>query len=207
MTVLFLDFETSGLNPYHDDIIEIAFKVHKSDVSFNTLVKPKSNECVSLEITGITGISNKLLRKEGVPWQEAYINLNDNLKEIIKSSPDNKLYIVAHNGSTFDFLFLKRIFNDLNSLNIKTVSLQNIVFIDSLLFSRRILKNRMSYKQELLCKVFNIDAKGNHRALNDVIALEQLYNHLGELLNKDINKRRNVLENPQMIYDYIHFKI
>jgi DNA polymerase III epsilon subunit-like protein len=207
MTVLFLDFETSGLNPYHDDIIEIAFKVHKSDVSFNTLVQPKSNECVSLEITGITGISNKLLRKEGVPWQEAYINLNDNLKEIIKSSPDNKLYIVAHNGSTFDFLFLKRIFNDLNSLNIKTVSLQNIVFIDSLLFSRRILKNRMSYKQELLCKVFNIDAKGNHRALNDVIALEQLYNHLGELLNKDINKRRNVLENPQMIYDYIHFKI
>jgi len=207
MTVLFLDFETSGLNPYHDDIIEIAFKVHKSDVSFNTLVQPKSNECVSLEITGLTGISNKLLRKEGVPWQEAYINLNDNLKEIIKSSPDNKLYIVAHNGSTFDFLFLKRIFNDLNSLNIKTVSLQNIVFIDSLLFSRRILKNRMSYKQELLCKVFNIDAKGNHRALNDVIALEQLYNHLGELLNKDINKRRNVLENPQMIYDYIHFKI
>ena len=193
MTILFLDFETSGLNPYHDDIIEIAFKVHKSDVSFNTLVQPKSNECVSLEITGLTGISNKLLRKEGVPWQEAYINLNDKLKEIIKSSPNNKLYIVAHNGSTFDFIFLKRIFNDLNSLNIKTVSLQNIVFIDSLLFSRRILKNRMSYKQELLCKVFNIDAKGNHRALNDVIALEQLYNHLGELLNKDINKQFTVV--------------
>ena len=115
MTILFLDFETSGLNPYHDDIIEIAFKVHKSDVSFNTLVHPKSNECVSLQITALTGISNKLLHKEGVPWKEAYINLNDKLKEIIKSSPNNKLYIVAHNGSTFDFIFLKRIFNDLNS--------------------------------------------------------------------------------------------
>ena len=207
MTILFLDFETSGLNPYHDDIIEIAFKVHKSDVSFNTLVHPKSNECVSVQITALTGISNKLLHKEGVPWKEAYINLNDKLKEIIKSSPNNKLYIVAHNGSTFDFIFLKRIFNDLNSLDIKTVSLKNIVFIDSLLFSRKILKNRMSYKQELLCKAFNIDAKGNHRALNDVIALEQLYNHLGELLNKEINKRRNVLENPQMIHDYIHYKV
>ena len=26
MSIVFLDFETSGLNPYHDDIIEIAVK-------------------------------------------------------------------------------------------------------------------------------------------------------------------------------------
>jgi DNA polymerase III epsilon subunit-like protein len=206
MSVVFLDFETSGFNPYHDDIIEIAIKQMNSDISFSTLVHPQSNECISQQITAVTGISNKLLHDEGVAWEKAYSEFNNKLKEIIKTSPDGKLYIVAHNGETFDFLFLKRIFNDLNKLNIKTVNLKNIVFIDSLLFARRLFK-RVSYKQESLCQTYNINTKGNHRALNDVRSLGELYTKLCEILNKELNSRRNVLENPQMIYDYIHFKI
>lgn len=205
MSVAFLDFETSGFNPYHDDIIEIAIKQMNSDNSFSTLVHPQSNECISQQITALTGISNRLLLDEGIPWKTAFTELNDYLKSIIKNSPDGKLYIVAHNGETFDFLFLKRIFNELNKLNIKTVNQKNIVYIDSLLVARRLLK-RVSYKQESLCKTYNINTKGNHRALNDVRALEELYTKLCEILNKEMNSRRNVLENPQMIYDYIHFK-
>lgn len=205
MSVAFLDFETSGLNPYHDDIIEIAIKQMNSDNSFSTLVHPKSNECISQQITALTGISNRLLLDEGIPWLDAFTELNDILKRIIKDSPDGKLYIVAHNGETFDFLFLKRIFNELNKLNIKTVNQKNIVYIDSLLVARRLLK-RVSYKQETLCKTYNIITKGNHRALNDVKALEELFTIFGELLNKELNCRQNVLDNPQMIHDYIHFK-
>jgi len=205
MSVAFLDFETSGFNPYHDDIIEIATKEMNSDNYFSTLVKPKSNECISQRITAVTSITNELLRDEGLPWQKAYSELNDFLKSILQKSPDGKLYIIAHNGETFDFLFLKRIFSELNELNIKTIPSKNIVYIDSLLFARRLLK-RESYKQETLCKTFNINTKGNHRALNDVRALEELFTIFGELLNKQLNSRRNVLENPQMIYDYIHFK-
>ena len=205
MSVVFLDFETSGFNPYHDDIIEIAIKLMNSDNSFSTLVYPQSNECISQRITAVTSITNELLRKEGIPWLDAFTELNDFLKGIIKDSPDGKLYIVAHNGETFDFLFMKRIFNDLNKYDIKTINPKNIVYIDSLLFARRLLK-RESYKQETLCKTYNINTKGNHRALNDVRALEELYTKLCEILNKELNIRRNVLENPQMIYDYIHFK-
>jgi DNA polymerase III alpha subunit (gram-positive type) len=205
MSVVFLDFETSGFNPYHDDIIEIATKEMNSDNYFSTLVKPKSNECISQRITAVTSITNKLLRDEGFPWQKAYSELNDFLKSILQKSPDGKLYIIAHNGETFDFLFLKRIFSDLNELNIKTIPSKNIVYIDSLLFARRLLK-RESYKQETLCKTFNINTKGNHRALNDVRALEELFITIGSILNKQLNSRRNILENPQMIYDYIHFK-
>lgn len=205
MSVAFLDFETSGFNPYHDDIIEIAIKLMNNDKSFSTLVHPQSNECISQRITAVTGITNDLLRKEGIPWITAFTELNDFLKEIIKNSPDGKLYIIAHNGETFDFLFMKRIFNELHKHDIKTVNQKNIIYIDSLLFARRLLK-RESYKQETLCKTFNIITKGNHRALNDVRALEELYTKLCELLNKELNSRKNVLENPQMIYDYIHFK-
>jgi len=205
MSVVFLDFETSGFNPYHDDIIEIAIKQMNSDTSYNSLVYPESNECISERITAVTGISNKLLKDEGIPWLDAFTELNNILKNILQKSPDGKLYIVAHNGETFDFIFLKRIFNILNNYDIKPISSKNIVYIDSLLFSRRLLK-RESYKQETLCKTFNINTKGNHRALNDVRALEELFTKFCEILNKEMNSRRNVLENPQMIYDYIHFK-
>ena len=205
MTILFLDFETSGLNPYHDDIIEIAVKVMNSDNTFSTLVQPKSDECISHKIISITGITNKLLYEKGLKWQKAYQDFNIFLKGIIQNSPNNKLYIVSHNGESFDFIFLKRIFSELNDLNIKPIPLKNIVFIDSLLFAKKILK-RESYRQETLCKTYNIITKGNHRALNDVIALEQLYFSLCEILNKTLNKRRSVLEHPQMINDYIHFK-
>ena len=205
MTILFLDFETSGLNPYHDDIIEIAVKVMNSDNTFSTLVQPKSDECISHKIISITGITNKLLYEKGLKWQKAYQDFNDFLKAIIQNSPNNKLYIVSHNGESFDFIFLKRIFSELNDLNIKPIPLKNIVFIDSLLFAKKILK-RESYRQETLCKTYNIITKGNHRALNDVIALEQLYFSLCEILNKTLNKRRSVLAHPQMINDYIHFK-
>ena len=121
MSILFLDFETSGFNPYHNDIIEIAVKEMNNDNSFSTLVQPKSNECISERITAVTSITNELLRDKGVSWEKAYKELNDFLKTILQKSPDGKLYIVAHNGETFDFLFLKRIFSELNELNIKNV--------------------------------------------------------------------------------------
>ena len=48
-----LDFETSGLNQYHDDIIEIGAKVFNGDNKFSVLLRPKSNEMISPEITSL----------------------------------------------------------------------------------------------------------------------------------------------------------
>ena len=51
MVVIVFDLETSGLNPYHDDIIEIGAKVLNTDNSFQCLVKPKSRRPISQKIT------------------------------------------------------------------------------------------------------------------------------------------------------------
>ena len=76
MKTVILDFETSGLNPYHDDVIEIAMKVLGSEEQFTCLLKPKSNECISQTITTLTGITNNMLVKDGLPWSEAYKSMN-----------------------------------------------------------------------------------------------------------------------------------
>ena len=54
---LILDFETSGLNPFHDDIIEIAAKKLRSADSFSTLVKSKKT--LDKKIVEITKITEK----------------------------------------------------------------------------------------------------------------------------------------------------
>ena len=203
---IILDFETSGLNQYHDDIIEIGAKQLNSDNKFSFLLRPKSNEMISQEITSLTGISNKMLAKEGVSWQTAYTQFNDWILDIMKDSDSKQIAIVSHNGESFDFIFLRRIFSELNALDIKTPNMKNIILVDTLLISKRLLPQRVSYRQGTLCQTYNIEVKGSHRAFNDVIALEQLYLVLADNLNKEFNSRRNVLHYPQMIHDYIHFK-
>ena len=203
---IILDFETSGLNPYHDDIIEVAMKVVGSDDKFASLIKPKSNECISQEITRLTGITNKILAKEGSSWQEVYQSMNEWLYSV--KGDNDKIVIVSHNGESFDFIFLRRIFNDLN----KILGCQNIfpihkiIFIDTLLLAKRLLPRRYSYKQFSLCKFFNINTEGCHRAMNDVIALDKLYFNLENKLDNELDKRRKVSQNPEMVFDYIKLK-
>ena len=61
--IIFYDFETSGFNPYNDSIIEIGATDNLGNtfnvlINFDGFLKPK--------ITQITGIDNKLLKKEGI---------------------------------------------------------------------------------------------------------------------------------------------
>jgi DNA polymerase-3 subunit epsilon len=207
VTQIILDFETSGLNPYHDDIIEVAMKVVGKDETFTSLLKPKSNECISEEITHLTGITNKMLHVDGKHCSEVYQEMDDWLKKVKNNSPSKKIAIISHNGDGFDFIFLKRLFNDLLSQGIKPIAIKDIIFIDTLPFAKRSLPKRMSYRQESLCKTYNIITDGNHRALNDVVALEQLYNVLGKRLYQQLGKRRCVSEDPHVIYDYINCRI
>ena len=128
ITKVILDFETSGLNPYHDDIIEIAMKVMDSDNQFTILIKPKSNECISDEISSLTGITNKMLMKEGQFWGDAYQSMNKWLN-LVKGDND-RIVIISHNGESFDFIFLRRIFNDLNQI----LGCQNIFPVHKIIF-------------------------------------------------------------------------
>ena len=58
MKTIILDFETSGLNPYHCDIIEIGAKIVETGDTFSSLIRPKSENPISQKITEITGITN-----------------------------------------------------------------------------------------------------------------------------------------------------
>jgi len=203
MVVVIVDFETSGLNPYYDDIIEIGAKALNSDNSFATLLKPKSNKPISQKITDITGITNGDLRTGGKPWYIAYIEFYNWLYELYKV--DNSLVIVSHNGDSFDFVFLKRLFKELLEKGEKNeIDLSKITWIDTLPLSKRLLPGRSFYNQPSLARTFQVYIESAHRAMGDVIVLEQIYNHLMKELSK--TKINNILD-PVNIRNYIDLKL
>lgn len=201
MSIIILDFETSGLNPYHEDIIEIGAKIYKKDKAFESLVQPKSNRAISKKITDITGISNKILRDSGKNYfnvcSEFYNWILENTKE------QDNITIVSHNGNSFDFIFFKRILIDLKEGGIDITKLPEIIYIDTLPLSKRLYPGRTYYSQPSLAKTFQILLINAHRAMNDVLVLEQIYSRL----LTDLSKHFDPNNNPTMILDYIELKM
>jgi DNA polymerase III alpha subunit (gram-positive type) len=204
MCVIIFDLETSGLNPYHDDIIEIGAKLLKEDSSFQMLVQPKSGRPVSKKITEITGITNKDLRTDGKSWENAYSEFYNWFFENTKDK--ETITLVSHNGDTFDFVFFKRMLKDLSEINGQlNINLEKINFIDTLPLSKRLYPNRTYYNQPSLARTFSIIVDNAHRAMGDVIVLEQLYPRL--MNDFKINTRIDGLEDPLKVREFIDLKI
>lgn len=178
MSTIIYDFETSGLNPYHDDITEIGCRCLETDETFNCLVQPLSDRLLSERNQEITGITNQMLKKEGLRPIEAYKRFFDVLKSIYDR--DEQLTLIAHNGRSFDDIFLRRIFRYLQSKGYTEydIMMSNMEFVDTLELSRLLHPGRKSYSMGSMCAMYNITNESAHRAMGDVNALKLLWKHL-----------------------------
>lgn len=172
-----IDFETTGLSPVTNKIIEIgAVKVLSGEIAsqYTTLVDPKVK--ISQEITNINGITNEMVT--GKPDIDAAIN---QLIDFIGELP-----IVAHNAS-FDMGFL--IANTDREIN-------NTVF-DTLKLCRENFEFK-SNRLESACAELGIKEDGYHRALTDCICTAKLFLECQKRFNiypceiKKTNKKRRV---------------
>jgi len=124
-TYVVIDVETSGLLPEKHEIIEIgAILVKEHDITerFSALVRPQN--AITTMIEKVTGISNAMLQKEGVPVSEA-------LQQFIAVLSD--FPVVSHNVD-FDLSFLRKACADCNLTPFSNRS------IDTLALSRRKVK-------------------------------------------------------------------
>ena len=183
---IIIDFETTGLNPYHDDIIEIAAKVLRTDEQYTSLIK--TTKILDKKIVEITGITNDMLNMDGCEREHAYKKFG----EFIVSSCDvtKPIYILAHNGNSFDFIFFKQI--------LKTFDFKLIIgFIDTISVSKYVNPGLYSHRLATLChpKIYNVQNETAHRALSDVVATEKIF-------EKMIHKKFTSISN---VYDVMEF--
>ena len=208
--LIYFDFETTGLNPYHDEIIEYAFiqeesetydlednDSYKNNTYITDLVNPnKKFEKKISEITGIhpDHLENKNTIDKHISYIMNFINYDMKYKTI---------YLVAHNCDNFDKLFLLEAIKKYN--NSKTnLEYKHIYFIDSLNLCKKLLPDIKSYSLKNITKHFNINP-GTHRAMSDTIALRELYHHLITQLSTELGYDTNyVLNTPSIVYDYLY---
>ena len=209
MDVFFIDFETTGLNPYHDEIIEFAIKQKDTENFISNVVRPNKTKVIPPRITEITNITNDMVFSN---LSITSINACELIFTFLKEnySGEGFIYLIAHNGIPFDFVILKTLIktyaNNIDN-DVKNIDLFDIYpkirFIDSLDVSRKLVKNLNSYSQTNLCKTFNIVQENAHRAFGDVDDLNKVYNAVIKYginsLSLDID-----LNNIKVLYDYMY---
>jgi DNA polymerase III subunit alpha, Gram-positive type len=192
MNAFIFDLETTGLNPYHDSIIEIAIKKFNEDISYETFVKPTTlydGKFVPKLITDITKITHEDIANNGI---SQFMACQYFFKFLSKNTDkEGNIYLIAHNGISFDMIFICNLLkNFVNSSpkekSIKYINIYNrIKCIDTLFLSKYLLPNRGSYTQSSLCHTYSIHQENPHRAKGDVEDLEKLYIKLLEIINTD----------------------
>lgn len=149
------DVETTGLDSKKDRIIEVGailFENGHTVETYSSLVNPEVK--ISKEATTINHITNGMVKKaptEDIVCKELVKFLGDALHE---QTP-----ICAHNAD-FDMSFLSQ------ALMRQGYDAQ-ILCLDTLSLSRKIIPGLSNYKQTTVAKHFNIKNKQEHRAISD----------------------------------------
>lgn len=160
-----IDVETTGLSPQDCNIIEIgALKVVEGEVKGELSLLIRQACHVPEAVSGLTGITDEMLREKGKPLKEAL----ECFSEFI-----GKDRIVSHN-TAFDYSFLRAAFKGCGlkmTVNPST---------DTLALARRKVSGVSDYKLTTLAEKMGLDTKDAHRALADCYLTYHLYEKLNE---------------------------
>lgn len=158
--ILVFDFETTGLTPKRDKVIEVgAVLLEKIDDTYEIVQEIdyliKQQTPITDFISNLTGITNEMLERDGVEEEYAFRQL-DNLI-------DEDTLLVAYNLS-FDIGFLSALY--------KTYVAHNFLIQNDILDCMAVYKDRYPYPHKLESAVSRFELTNNqaHRASDDAKA-------------------------------------
>jgi len=161
-----VDFETTGINPETDRVIQVAAIVINGEgeivESFDTVVRPESPDEYTHGAEHVHGISVEQVA-QGMPLREA-------LEKLWTISEGN--VFTAHNA-TFDINFLHA--------ESQRVGLENKIdtYVDTLALARRTdLDRTRKHSLHALCEHYGITHENAHEAKSDATATAELLIHL-----------------------------
>lgn len=160
--ILVFDFETTGLSPINNRIIEIGAllltrtEVGQYKIADELEVLIRQPEPLPAKIVQITNITDELLANEGISEQEAFLKF--------KKMHKKGCLLVAYNLS-FDYAFLTELYK-------RQLNDNNVVITNDVLDVMAVYKDRHPFPHRLESAVekYNVKIKSTHRALDDVKA-------------------------------------
>ncbi|QFR39753.1 DEAD/DEAH box helicase [Candidatus Gracilibacteria bacterium 28_42_T64] len=171
--IIAFDLETTGLDRYNDEIIEIALvkfdeKTYKILDTFSSLVNP------------------------GVPIPELISNITNIFDSDVEGAPvldELKKDILAFIGNTP--LLGHNVFFDRDFFIEKGINVRENIVLDTFFLANMLCFHEKSLNLEMLCRSFNVPFSGAHRALNDVMATIRLFEKLtGKFKKLSVTKKK-----------------
>ena len=165
-----IDFETTGLSPYSDRIIEIGAVLFENGIivnKFESFINPGISIPESAQ--RINHISNEMVKN--APDEATVIK---QLVEFLGDAIYGNTFICAHN-SNFDSKFLESALrrNEYDA---------TLCFLDTLGLSRKVIYSVDNYKQESIANYFGIINETSHRAVADAETCGLIMLNLSDLL-------------------------
>ena len=201
--LIFFDFETTGLNMFHDKIIEYCFQdAYNQDLSIQSMIDPERK--FEFIITKITGIyPDDLIGKP---------KIHEKIEEIVDFIDPNlnrSTYLVAHNVDGFDAHVLRnniqRYGDEYVASYYHTAAWRDFKYIDTIILAKKLdCIPTKKYSLKAICEYYNI-TPGNHRADGDTDSLMQVYRQLLQELSHELVLDAGWLyENPFVVHEYIY---
>ena len=159
--IVVVDFETTGLNPRKNRIMEIgAVRIRNGQIveEYSRFVNPM--EPIPQEVSELTHITDSMVADANPAEVE--------IPELLKFIGDAAF--AAHNAK-FDYSFLTE---ECRRLGIEV----HMPVIDTLEFSRRMYPSLKSHRLGAVCKSLGISLKNAHRAVHDARATAMMLNRM-----------------------------
>lgn len=170
--VVVIDFETTGLSPVRNEIIQIgAIKFKQAKMVDQFSCYAKASQPIPPFITEITGISDETVQNAPA-LEESLLQLRDFIGDHT---------LVAHNAS-FDLKFLLENYRRYN------ISYPPLTVIDSLVLARKYIKHTENHKLTTLKNFLKMEAQ-SHDAIEDCRVTGQLYYYCKIISERQANKK------------------
>lgn len=181
---IYYDTETTGINIEEDFIIELSAYDPILDKTFDELINPGSP--IPPSATAIHHITDEMVANKP-PFKEVA------LKFIEFCEGDSVL--IAHNNDRFDKPFL------MSEFKRKGVPFPELEFLDSLKWARRYRPDLPKHSLQHLRETYGFPENNAHRALDDVITLQRVFESMIDDLSIDVvysllNEERMVFTMP-----------
>lgn len=197
-----IDFETSGLDPVKDRIVEYGIAFFDIDYrkgmpikSVGALVNPEIK--LSDEVIKIHGITNEQL-EQCKTFEQQYSFIENHLRNrvpVAYNANFDREFLLNESGRVIQWLIVERahllghaivtaefIANVLETYNLPAAFRSDVEWIDPLVWVRYLYKYEKSKKLTDVCKKLNIELSGAHRATADSEATGKLLFALASLL-------------------------
>ena len=183
MKQIFIDVETTGLNPEKSGLTQVAGAIvidGKVEESFNYFIKPPKGKLCDKKALEVTGMTREKINVF-LPFVQQYDTFHRMLLRFVeKYDKTDKFHFLAYN-SPFDSQFIRQWFLD-----------QGDKYYGSMFWTPDICVMRMAmeyigddrdlfknFKLETVCNELGIKPKGKlHDALVDIELTMALYNHI-----------------------------